>query len=73
MVNGPWEAQALIDTGATDDFISQMLVKELGLPLTSDILMKASAINRRSLFIYRSVDVLFTLKDSLRQEHLETC
>jgi len=50
-----------------------MLVKELGLLLTSEILVKANIINSCSLFIYRSIDVLFTLKDSLRQKHLETC
>ena len=71
-VNGEREARALIDTGATDDFISQMLVKELGLPSTGEIPVKANTIDSCSLFIYRSVDVPFTLKDSLRQKHLET-
>ena len=54
----------LIDTGVEDDFISQMFVKKLGLPLSGPAPGAAKSIDGRPLFIYGSVDVPFVLRDS---------
>jgi hypothetical protein len=45
-----------------------MLVKELGLPSSSEAPRKVKSIDRYSLFIYRAIDVPIALKDSFGQE-----
>jgi hypothetical protein len=66
------DVKALIDTGAEDDFISQMLVKEMGIPYSSPSPGSAKAIDGRPVFIYGGTTVTYKLKDSLGQDRQDT-
>ncbi len=50
-----------------------MLVKEISLPFANPLPGSAKAINKRSLFVYSSVNVTYKLKDFLGQEWQDTC
>ena len=66
--SGQKEAKAFIDIKANKDFISQMLVKELGLPTAYPLPRSAKAIDKSSLYVYKGVNAVYKLRDSLGQE-----
>ena len=68
-VRGRWEAcEAMVDSGATINFISQLFVKQLGLSVESTERRKVSLLSGSPLRTYGTHAVTYRLRDTKGQE-----